>query len=78
MVCCFALKNQNKNIIVGLKMAFEYKKAEIILLNETKVAVVPGLKQWFGDGAEGYIRMSFASSEEILTDALGRVKKYLK
>ncbi len=49
-----------------------------ILLNEAKVAVVPGLKQWFGDGAEGYIRMSFATSEEILTDALGRVKKYLK
>ena len=49
-----------------------------LLLNEAKVAVVPGLKQWFGDGAEGYIRMSFASSEEILTDALGRVKKYLK
>ena len=49
-----------------------------LLLNEAKVAVVPGLKQWFGDGAEGYIRMSFATSEEILTDALGRVKKYLK
>ena len=49
-----------------------------LLLNEAKVAVVPGLKQWFGNGAEGYIRMSFATSEEILTDALGRVKKYLK
>ena len=49
-----------------------------LLLNEAKVAVVPGLKQWFGDGAEGYIRMSFATSEEILTDALGRVKKHLK
>ena len=49
-----------------------------LLLNEAKVAVVPGLKQWFGVGAEGYIRMSFATSEEILTDALGRVKKYLK
>ena len=64
--------------VTSFRIAFEYKKAEIILLNETKVAFVPGLKQWFGDGAEGYIRMSFASSEEILTDALGRVKKYLK
>ena len=54
--------------VTSFRIAFEYKKAEIILLNETKVAVVPGLKQWFGD----------ASSEEILTDALGRVKKYLK
>jgi len=46
-----------------------------ILLNKAKVLVVPGLKQWFGDGAEGYIRMSFATSEEILTDALSRIKK---
>ncbi len=49
-----------------------------LLLNEAKVAIVPGLKQWFGDGAEGYIRMSFATSEEILTDALKRIKKHLK
>jgi aspartate/methionine/tyrosine aminotransferase len=49
-----------------------------LLLNEAKVAIVPGLKQWFGDGAEGYIRMSFATSEEILTDALARIKKHLK
>ncbi len=48
------------------------------LLKEAKVAIVPGLKQWFGDGADGYIRMSFATSEEILTDALGRIKKHLK
>ena len=48
-----------------------------ILLKEAKVLVVPGLKQWFGDGAEGYIRMSFATSEEILTDALSRIKKVM-
>lgn len=45
-----------------------------LLFNEAKVAVVPGLKQWFGDGAEGYIRLSFATSAEILTDALLRIK----
>lgn len=45
-----------------------------ILFNEAKVAVVPGLKQWFGEGAEGYVRLSFATSEEILTDALSRIK----
>jgi aspartate/methionine/tyrosine aminotransferase len=48
------------------------------LLNRAKVAVVPGLKQWFGDGAEGYIRMSFATSEEILLEALQRMKFALK
>ena len=46
-----------------------------VLFNEAKVAVVPGLKEWFGSGAEGYIRLSFATSEEILKDALGKIKK---
>jgi len=45
-----------------------------ILLEQAKVAVVPGAKQWFGEGAEGFIRMSFATSEEILGDALYRIK----
>jgi aminotransferase len=45
-----------------------------LLFNKAKVAVVPGLKQWFGQGAEGYIRLSFATSEEILLQALGRIK----
>jgi aminotransferase len=44
-----------------------------LLLKTAKVSVVPGLKQWFGDGAEGYIRLSFATSEEILSDALTRI-----
>lgn len=47
------------------------------LLKEAKVAVVPGLKQWFGDGAEGYIRMSFATSEEIVQEAIYRIKNSL-
>ncbi len=45
-----------------------------LLLKQAKVAVVPGLKQWFGDGAEGHIRLSFATSEVILKDALSRIK----
>jgi len=45
-----------------------------LLLDEAKVAVVPGAKEWFGEGAEGYIRMSFATSEDILKEALGRMK----
>jgi aminotransferase len=45
-----------------------------ILLKKAKVAVVPGLKQWFGDGAEGYIRLSFATSAQILNEALTRIK----
>lgn len=44
-----------------------------VLMEQAKVAVVPGLKQWFGEGAEGYIRLSFATSEKILTEALLRI-----
>ncbi|WP_432712558.1 pyridoxal phosphate-dependent aminotransferase [Pedobacter sp.] len=45
-----------------------------ILFNEGKVAIVPGLKEWFGDGAEGHIRLSFATSREILEEGLYRIK----
>lgn len=48
------------------------------LLKEAKVAVVPGLKQWFGDGAEGFIRLSFATSEKILSEALNRIKNSIR
>jgi aminotransferase len=54
------------------------REIQEILLNSAKVAVVPGLKEWFGEGAEGYIRLSFATSEEILADALSRIKNNLK
>jgi bifunctional pyridoxal-dependent enzyme with beta-cystathionase and maltose regulon repressor activities len=47
------------------------------LLYEAKVAVVPGLEQWFGAGANGYIRLSFATSESILNEALERIKTVL-
>jgi len=47
-------------------------------LKEAKVAVVPGLKKWFGDGADGYIRMSFATSDQILNEAIQRIKSVVK
>lgn len=45
-----------------------------VLFERAKVAVVPGLSKWFGPGADGYIRLSFATSEKILQDALGRIQ----
>lgn len=51
------------------------KEIADLFLENHKVAVVPGLKQWFGDGAEGFIRLSFATSEPILAEALQRLKK---
>lgn len=46
------------------------------LLEEQKVAVVPGTA--FGDCAEGYIRISYASSMDNLKEALSRIGRFLK
>lgn len=48
-----------------------------LLLENAKVAIVPGLPQWFGKGADGFIRLSFATSSSILTEALSRIKNTL-
>ena len=48
-----------------------------VLLEEAKVAVVPGMPKWFGAGAQGHIRLSFATSEEILSEGLSRIKRFL-
>ena len=47
------------------------------LLKEAKVAIVPGLPRWFGDMADGHIRLCFSTSEEILSEALFRIKACL-
>jgi aspartate/methionine/tyrosine aminotransferase len=44
-----------------------------ILFDKAKVAVVPGLPEWFGPGAAGYIRLSFATSAGILDEAMDRI-----
>ena len=48
-----------------------------LLLKEAKVAVVPGLEKWFGKSAEGYIRICFSTSEDILRESISRIKKCL-
>jgi len=53
------------------------KEIHHILMDKAKVAVVPGLKEWFGQGADGYIRLSFATSGSILKEALTRIKQTL-
>ncbi len=47
------------------------------LLKEAKVAVVPGLERWFGPGAAGTIRISFATTELLLKEAFDRIEKNL-
>lgn len=45
------------------------------LLQEQKVALVPGIA--FGTNAEGFVRISYASSYENLKEALARIGKFL-
>lgn len=46
------------------------------LLNKKHVVVVPGTA--FGDGGEGYIRISFATSMEEISKGMKLLKEYLK
>jgi aspartate/methionine/tyrosine aminotransferase len=46
------------------------------ILEEAGVAVTPGID--FGDGAEGYLRFSYANSQENIRVGLERINRYLK
>lgn len=46
------------------------------LATETRVGVTPGSA--FGAGGEGYVRLSYASSDEDLTEALRRIGEFVK
>ena len=45
------------------------------LLKEQHVVTVPGTG--FGDGGEGYIRLSYATSEEVIREGLKRIKTFV-
>ncbi|WP_078414163.1 aminotransferase [Priestia abyssalis] len=45
------------------------------LLIEERVAVVPG--SVFGSGGEGHVRCSYASSMEVLQEAIGRMQRFV-
>ncbi len=45
------------------------------LLNEAHVAVTPGIA--FGEAGEGHIRLSFATSDELLEEAVRRIGQFL-
>jgi len=54
------------------------QELQTLLLEKAKVAVVPGLGQWFGSRADGHIRLSFATSKEVLEESFTRINKALK
>lgn len=47
------------------------------LREEARVALVPGSARWFGPGAAGHLRLSFATSRGILDEALDRIDRFL-
>ncbi|CCO23961.1 pyridoxal phosphate-dependent aminotransferase [Maridesulfovibrio hydrothermalis] len=53
----------------SLKLAFD-------ILEKAGIGVTPGID--FGEGAEGYIRLSYANSIENLTEGMNRLEKYVK
>ncbi|MCP4477475.1 MAG: pyridoxal phosphate-dependent aminotransferase [Planctomycetaceae bacterium] len=44
------------------------------LKHQAKVAVVPGSERWFGPGAIGHIRLSLATTRDILSEAFDRIE----
>jgi len=47
-----------------------------LLLEETKVATVPGIS--FGNNGEGHLRISFTNSSEYIRKGVDRIKSFLK
>lgn len=45
------------------------------LLRSAKVRVVPGNPRWFGPGAAGHIRLSLATTRDVLAEALERIER---
>ncbi len=44
------------------------------LLEQARVALVPGAPRWFGPGASGHLRICFATSHRILQEAFDRLE----
>ena len=57
--------------------AFGMKSEEFTdyMKEKVKLAVVSGGEKFFGSGSEGYIRICFATSHEILEEGLNRLEK---
>ena len=76
-VCCRAPEGTYLLFPDIRKTGFDAQALAQRLHDEARVAVVPGLMEWFGPGAEGHLRLSFATTEQILDEALTRIEKML-
>lgn len=48
------------------------------LLDEARVAIVPGAERWFGPGAAGHMRIAFPTSMGIMSEAMDRIETALR
>ena len=48
------------------------------LLDEARVAIVPGAERWFGPGAAGHMRIAFPTSMGIVSEAMDRMEAALR
>ncbi len=58
------------------KLGLSSEEFALGLLNDAGVVVVPG--SGFGEGGEGYVRISYATSEENIIEGLKRIEQYVK
>ena len=58
--------------ISGLNISAEALTTQLATV--ARVAVVPGASKWFGPGANGHIRLCFATSKAILKEAMQRME----
>jgi aminotransferase len=76
--CCFLeARNTQCTYLAFPKLKTESMSAgEAVsrILELSKVALVPGGKEWFESQSEGHIRICFSTSEAILDEALTRIK----
>lgn len=56
------------------KIGMDSKAIAFDILNKAGVGVAPGID--FGDGGEGYIRFSYATSVELIQEGMGRLNGY--
>lgn len=48
------------------------------MMENVKLALVPGSESFFGPGAEGFVRLCFATSNEVLSEGLSRLEQGMK
>lgn len=71
----FECKKPSSTFVIWLKHPAHWDTLELTkrIENEARVKLVPGLPIWFGPGANNHIRMSCATSPEVLEEALNRI-----